>query len=133
MDEELAKQLENHEKRIRELEQLLSSAPVEGGARTKQISLREFLLTKNPTNDVQRALVISYYLERQRGLAMVKVRELNDGFREAKENVPTNLNDTLNQNVHKGHMMECKEKKDKRKAWTLTNSGMAFVDHGLNS
>ena len=58
-------------------------------------------------------------------------KDLAEGFRSAKEPPPTNMNDKVNLNIRKGHMMEAKEKKDKSKAWVLTNSGEKFVEEGL--
>jgi len=58
-------------------------------------------------------------------------RDLANGFRLAKEPPPTNINAKVDLNIGKGHMMEAKEKKDKFKAWVLTNSGEKFVEEVL--
>jgi hypothetical protein len=98
---------------------------------SKSLSVKEFLLTKKPTDDVQRTLVIGYYLEHFESMDRFNIRNLAEGFRLAKEPVPANINDKVNMNIRKGHMMEAKEKKDKSKAWILTNSGEKFVEEGL--
>ncbi|MEM2125724.1 MAG: hypothetical protein QXQ53_04935 [Candidatus Methanosuratincola sp.] len=59
------------------------------------------------------------------------VQDLEKGFRDAKEKVPVNVNDCVNKNIRKGHMMDAEEKKDGIKAWCLTNSGIEFVDNSL--
>ena len=100
-------------------------------AEGKKLSIKEFLLTKKPTDDVQRTLVIGYYLEHFESMDRFNARDLADGFRSAKEPPPTNINDKVNLNIRKGYMMEAKEKKDKFKAWVLTNSGEKFVEEEL--
>ncbi len=128
MDEEIKKILDDHEKRIQKLEKLLESKPVQT---KKQISIKEFILTKKPKNDVEKTLVIGYYLENFRGMSSFNAKDLEDGFREAKEKPPKNINDMVNKNIKKGFMMETKERKDKLKAWTLTSTGERFVENGL--
>jgi hypothetical protein len=55
------------------------------------------------------------------------VKDLEGGFRAAKEKVPLNINDKINMNTKKGMMMEADEKKDNFTAWVLTNKGEKFV------
>jgi hypothetical protein len=123
---QIQKQLENHEKRLSELETLLRAKPKVGG---KAVAIKEFILAKRPKNDVQRALAIGYYLEKYQGLSSFNVRDLEDGFRAAKEKVPQNVPDKVQINVRKGHMMEAKEKKDGLKAYVLTNTGEKYVEN----
>lgn len=120
------KQLENLEKRIYALEGLPNKQP-----KGKKLSLKEFLLSKRPSDDVQRTLAIGYYLEHYESMDSFSARELTEGFRSAKEPPPININDKVNMNIRKGHMMEAKEKKDKFKAWVLTSSGEKIVEEGL--
>ena len=125
---EILTKLEEHESRISALEGApAKKTQVEG----KKLSVKEFLLTKKPADDVQRTLVIAYYLEHFESMDRFNARDLADGFRSAKEPPPTNINDKVNLNIRKGHMMEAKEKKDKFKAWVLTNSGEKFVEEVL--
>lgn len=125
---EIMTKLEEHESRISALEGApAKKTQVEG----KKLSVKEFLLTKKPTDDVQRTLVIGYYLEHFESMESYNVRDLANGFRSAKEPPPLNINDKVNMNIRKGHMMDAKEKKDKSKAWVLTNTGEKFVEEGL--
>jgi len=128
MDEEIKKILEDHEKRIQRLEKLFESKPTQT---KKQISIKEFILTKRSENDVEKTLVIGYYFEKFRDMSSFNVKDLEEGFREAKEKVPANINDKIIKNIKKGFMMELKEKKDKLKAWTLTSTGEGFVENEL--
>lgn len=124
----IRKQLEDHEKRLTKLESqpLAREEPL-----TKKISIKEFILSKRPGNEVQKVLVIGYYLENYENVAPFNVKDLEKGFRSAKEPVPKNINLAVIGNVSKGHMMEDKERKDKIKAWYLTNSGEEYVDNDL--
>jgi len=99
----------------------------------KPISIREFLLSKKLQNDVQKTLAIGYYLEQYQNMTRFNVKDLEDGFRKAKEPLPSNINDKVNMNIKKGHMMEAKEKKDNLRAWYLTNTGMNFIERNLEN
>lgn len=125
--DEILKKLAEFEGRISALEGRTDKRTAED----KKLSVKEFLLTKKPADNVQRTLAIGYYLEHFESMDRFNVRDLADGFRAAKEPLPTNINDKVNLNIRKGHMMEAKEKKDKSKAWVLTNSGEKLVEEGL--
>lgn len=94
----------------------------------KKLSIKEFLLSKKPNSDVQKALVIGYYLEKYEGYSSFNVPDLEKGFRSAKETVPNNINLCIIRNVQKGHLAEAKEEKNNLKAWYLTNTGGIFVE-----
>lgn len=123
--ERIKKTLEDHEKRIVKLENLLVSRPL---TIEKKLSIKEFILSKNPTNDSQKTLAIGYYLEKHEGLPSFNVKDLEKGFHDAKESAPENINYKVIVNIQKGYMMESKEKKDNLKAWNLTNSGEKSVE-----
>ncbi|MGD9116734.1 MAG: hypothetical protein PVJ61_06110 [Dehalococcoidia bacterium] len=126
---EIMRVLKDLERRISVLEGMPEKSKSEG----KKLSVKEFLLTKNPADDVQRTLVIGYYLENFEGVEAFNVKDLTEGFRLARERVPLNMNDKVNLNIAKGYLMPAKEKKDKFKAWVLTNSGERFVEGGLKT
>lgn len=123
---QIKKQVEDHEKRLSELETLLQAKPEVG---RKEVAIKELILAKKPKNDVQKALAIGYYLEKYQGLSCFNVRDLEDGFRAAKEKVPQNMSDKVQINVRKGHMMETKGKKNDLKAYVLTNTGEKYVEN----
>lgn len=95
----------------------------------KKLSLKEFLLSKNPNDDVKKTLAIGYYLEKLDGLSPFNINDLEGAFERAKEKKPTNMNDKVNMNIRNGYMEEASEKKDSRKAWYLTNTGEVFVQN----
>jgi hypothetical protein len=123
--------LEEHEKRIQRLESLFKESP----SRTKkQDSIKEFIISKKPKNDVQKTLIIGYYLENYLDMGFFNKNDLLKAFSEAKEKAPPKdkIYDKIDANVGKGFMMVSPEKKDNKKAWVLTNTGEKFVENDLN-
>jgi hypothetical protein len=130
-EEEITKikeKLEQHDRRISAIEKTFQRTPE---AIKKKTSVKEFILSKKPKNDVQRTLSVGYYLEKWEAVASFNVRDLDQGFRDAKERVPNNINLCVIANIGKGHMMEAKEKKGNLKAWVLTNSGEQYVENSF--
>jgi len=123
--EKIKKTLGEHETRIAKLEDLLVSRPP---TIEKKLSIKEFILSKKPKNDIQKTLAIGYYLEKYEGLSSFNVKDLEKGFHDAKESAPENINYKVIVNIQKGYVMESKEKKDNLKAWNLTNSGEKFLE-----
>jgi len=123
---EIRKKLEELEIRVSKLE---SPAQTKPETVKKGVSIKEFILSKKSKDDVQKTLVIGYYLEKYEGFSSFNAKDLEDRFRAAKETVPDNINYKAIKNIEKGYMMEAKEKKDKLKAWSLTNSGEKFVEN----
>lgn len=97
-------------------------------AGAKPPSIREFLNTKKPSDDVQKTLAMAYFLEKSRGLTSINVDDISDAFRSAKEPLPGNLNDKVYKAIKRGLLMEAKEKKNSMKAWVLTATGETFVE-----
>lgn len=129
MDQDIKMILEDHEKRIRALENRIEVTNIaETG---KSVSIKEFILAKKPKNDVLKTLTIGYFLEKYEGFTCFNVQDIRNAFKNAKEPLPHNLNLCVIWNIKKGHMMESKEGKDKRKAWVLTASGERFLENGF--
>lgn len=112
------------EKRVAAIE----GVPVVSLVERKGQSIKEFVLAKGPTSDVERGLVIGFYLEKFEGFKSFNTKDLATGFRRAKEKVPGNMADVVQKNVGKGYMDLAKEKKDDLKAYYLTNSGEGTVE-----
>jgi hypothetical protein len=127
--------LQEHERRIKTLEQRLGAAEVTVqqpvSPAPKAPSIRQFMIEKGPTDDVQRSLVIGYYLEKQSGLVSFNAKDIEKGFVDAREKVPGNVADKILKNVWKGHMMQVSDDKDGLKAYVLTNTGTKFVEGGI--
>jgi hypothetical protein len=134
-NKEMKTLLEEHERRISRLEAVLIRPGEKGkkGSGKKKLSVKEFVLLKNPKDDNLKTLCIAYYFEKYEGACCFNAKDLEKGFRLAKETPPRNINDRVNKNIARGFMMEAEEKKDKRKAWVLTSSGERFVEKGLEN
>lgn len=130
---QLTQIIQDHEARIAKLESLVNhqSAPEPSTKSVKPLSLREFLRERKPVTDVQRTLAIAYYLEHYERVDRFNADDLEAAFRKAKEPLPSNTHAFINLNIRKGHMMEAEEKKDKLKAFVVTNSGEEFVANGF--
>lgn len=129
------------EERVSELEQKFSELQTilavdakntgKNNISSKKITIKEFVLEKNLKGDVQKTLIIAYYLEKHENMSSFNVDDLAKYFRLAKEAVPGNLNDKINMNIRKGHIAEASEKKDGKKAWYLTSTGENYVEQEL--
>ena len=125
---QLADRIAALEKRVADIKRQGRSHPSEEKL-SKDISVKEFMLSKNPSGDVEKTLLIAYFLERFTGMASFNVDDLSRSFQLAKEPTPGNINDKVNKNIRNGHMTEAKEKKDKKKAWLVTTSGEKYVEN----
>jgi len=123
--EAIKKQLEDHEKRISELEVLSQKKPE---ALATGLSIKDFIRSKKTKDDIQKTLAIGYYLEKYEGFSSFNVIDLDKGFRDAKQTVPQNINDKVNKNIDKQYIMRDKKKKDGKLAWRLTADGEEYVE-----
>ncbi len=98
----------------------------------KRMSVKEFLLTKAFRSEVEKTLVLAYYLEHTEGMPSFNVNDVIRVFQAAKEKKPVNPNDAVAKNVARGFLMDATEKKDSKKAWTLTVTGERYVENELN-
>jgi len=98
----------------------------------KKLSITEFLGAKMPSSDVQKTLAIAYYLEKYGNLNSFNVDDIKSHFRLARHPLPQNVNDKININIKKGYIMDA-EKKDGKKAWIVTNSGLQIVEGGFKN
>lgn len=97
----------------------------------KKLSLKEFIISRSPSNAVQMTLAIAHYLEIYDGVSPFNAVDLEQGFRAARETVPPNINDKANMCVKNGYFMEEKSKKDSMKAWVVTRTGEEVVRKGF--
>jgi hypothetical protein len=131
--ETLEQRLLELEERVANLEKMRPSLRTEHVTppAQKKISAKEFLLTKDLKTEVQKTLVLGYYLEYVEGIASFNTDDLAAVFQSAKEKRPKNMNDAVNRNVARGLLMEV-GKKDSKKAWILTTTGEKYVEGELN-
>jgi hypothetical protein len=126
--ERLKELIANLDKRVSKLE---SPGEPTRHTGTKKLSIREFMLQQGVSTDTDKVVVLGSYLERFSSLQSFNIADLEAAFREAREPIPKNINETVNKNIRKGYLMEAGEK-DSKKAWTLTNSGESFVNNATN-
>jgi hypothetical protein len=119
----------DHESRISKLE---AQPKIDKDTGKKKLSVKEFILSKKPKNDIQKTLVVGSYLEKYEGLDCFNREDLENGFRSAKETVPSNINVDVNENIRKGYFAEAREKKDKLTTWYVTNLGEECVEMELS-
>lgn len=121
------------ESRVDQLEQIVkpNSAVSTSTNVVKQQSLREFLNEKSPATANDRGLSIAYYMETIKQFECFNAEDIKTGFREARIPVPKNPNDIINKNIAKGNIMDTEQRKDGKKAWVLTITGMQKVKNGF--
>ena len=94
----------------------------------KKMSLAEFLKSKNPQGHDDKILVFGYLIEVIEKSSSFNVDDIKKCYQQAKipptKNIPTYT--TLL--TKKGYIIEAMEKKDNKKAWILTDSGLKFVE-----
>jgi hypothetical protein len=93
----------------------------------KKLSIKEFLLQHQPATDIQRTLAIGYFLENHTGLACFTRAELEKGYRDAKEPLPSNISVNIAHCIKHGHMMDGEEKKNNKATYVITRSGEQFI------
>jgi hypothetical protein len=129
---QIEKLLKNHEGRINKLEITLASLNGKTQIQsTKEKSVKEFILEKQPKGAYQIGIAIAYYLEKYLKRPSFTVEDLEQGFRDAKEPMPQNMSDLIYKNAKKGLFMESKEQKNDIKSWVLTSSGEILVENNF--
>lgn len=126
----IEKRFEDFDRRLEKLEANPENPRV---SQVKQISIREFLNKTNPSNDLQRTLVVAYYLEKFGQLESFNKLDLEEGFELARQNIPSNVNVSVNKNIEKGLLMPVKNNKDNLKAWVVTNTGINLIEKGFEN
>jgi hypothetical protein len=101
------------------------------GADAKKMSPTEFLKKAQVKNQPDRAVVLSYFLEKTEGVSSFTTSELGDMGRNAKYPFG-NVSDVVAKLVSRGLMMSAGEKEGQR-AYALTGSGEEYVESLLQA
>ena len=123
------KAFEDLEGRVKAIEVMLKSGKPDVSLE-KSESLAEFLRKKDLKNDTDRTVCIAYFIEmaESRGSEEgVHSKDVAAGFRNARCVVPSNVSDQLARCAKRGLIQEG-GKKEGKKAWTLTNTGITHVE-----
>lgn len=132
MDEqEIKRILDDHEERIKKLEDK-KSQEIEVGenvADRKKLSIKEFLIEKNPSNDVKKTTCIGYYLEKYDGVESLTAKNITEGFRKAKVKVPLNVPDKIQKSISNGWIAPGSKKRE----YYVTITGEEAVKNSFNN
>lgn len=94
-----------------------------------QLTPTEVLNQSNARTAVEKIMVLVYYLFKQ-GTTLVNVKDMNDLFKQVMEPQPQNWGGMLNHLSSKGWLAGG-QKKDKIKAWSITRTGLEYVEKNL--
>ena len=129
--EELKNRIAELETRVSKLEQVHGEKVIgledHSTSSEKKLSMREFINSFGPKNNVEKVLVIAYYKETIQLKTSLTAKDIADGFKEAKEPAPDNINLPIYYNVQKGYLMEENSPESKLKSWELTNTGIKVI------
>lgn len=116
------------ETRIKNLEEAIFQNGTQVPIQEKKLSVAEFLEDIKPKNDVERTACFGYYLEKYDGLESFNRKNIIDCFRRAKQPIPANTSDKIQQCISKCWIMETGIKStEKINAYTLTATGEKTV------
>ena len=93
----------------------------------KDKSFVEFYLEHKPKNETDKTLIIINFLEMARGIKSVTSKDITQAFREVREKPPINVSDKI-QMLHKRGLIMPGELVDTMKSWTLTRSGLNYLE-----
>ena len=102
-------------------------------ARTKAISIREFIQQLALKRHTDITLAFGYYLEKVAGMTEFTPADINTCYYEAKLET-SNTSQMIIQNIRSGRMMAAKSKAKTEKGrnrYTLTHSGESFIESKL--
>lgn len=96
---------------------------------SKKTSLAEFLKTKNPKSHGDKILAFGYFLEKFRDYSSFNLNDIDTCYKEARIPKTKNFPHYIAQLIRDGYLMDAEEKKDNKKAWILTDSGLKYVEN----
>ena len=97
----------------------------------KLISMKEYLIQKQPQTAMDKVLTMGYFMETVKGKSLFTAEDIRGCFRLAKTPSPKNINDVINKNITKGYVMESGESVGKAKSWVITATGEILVEKGF--
>lgn len=129
---QIEEMLNSHEERIRKLEGNTNNvSKPESSSGKKQMSLTEFILEKKLSDALQLTVSFAYYLEKFESQDSFNIADMQNCFKRARETIPANISDKINQCIKKGWIAEHREKKDNMKSFYITNKGVLAVENNF--
>jgi predicted nucleotidyltransferase component of viral defense system len=94
----------------------------------RKVSLSEFFNSKNPKSHGDKILVFGYYLEKIMNESSFNLAEIERCYMQSRMPKTKNFRPYITQLIRDGFLMDAEEKKDSKKAWILTDSGIKYVE-----
>ena len=132
-EEEITKKLEEHEDRIKKLEEALIIQPqVIQTPIKRERSMREFYNEFTQKTETDKTLIVMRVLEELKGKVKVTAQNIVDGFKEIREKTPQNIFDKL-QMLSKKALIMADGKEAGYTLWTITHSGIEYLEKLKNN
>lgn len=97
----------------------------------KDLSISEFIRKLKFKKHTNMVLGFAYFLEKFSGVKEFSPADINNCYYEAKME-SSNTSQMIIQLIRRGHLMPAKTKDKKKKLYTLTMSGIQFIDDSLS-
>lgn len=91
-------------------------------------SIASFLNGKKFSNDVELVMGVGYYIECIEKNGSFTSKDVENKLTEARKAKPGNISLALSQNIKKGYLRECKDKKDNLKAYSVLGEGIEWCE-----
>jgi predicted nucleotidyltransferase component of viral defense system len=95
---------------------------------SRKVSMGEFLKSKDPKSHGDKILVFGYYLENFIDESSFNLNDIEKCYNQARIPKTKNFPQYIAQLIRDGYLMDFEEKKDNKKAWILTDSGLKYVE-----
>ena len=102
---------------------LLAAAP-----QVNYQSIASFLNDKKFSNDVDLVMGIGYFIECVEKAGIFTSRDIENKLTVARKGKPSNISHAINQNIKKGYIRECSDKKDNLKAFSILDDGIKWCE-----
>jgi hypothetical protein len=94
---------------------------------TPKMQINEVLASKSLESHMDKVEAIAWHFLRQ-GEDSVNSNDIFNAYAKARMQRPKNLTDVINQSVKRGNLTDSLEKKDGRKAWSITHTGEKYIE-----
>ena len=91
-------------------------------------SVASFLIEKKFSTDVELVMGVGYYIECIENSGIFTSKDIEAKLTEARKGKPSNISHALAQNIKKGFLRECSEKKDQLKAYSILDEGIKWCE-----
>lgn len=107
-----------------ESENMLLSA----NSSNKYSSIASFLNEKKFSTDVELVMGVGYYIECIEKNGIFTSKDVENKLIEARKSRPGNISQMLTQNIKKGYLCECADKKENLKAYSILEDGIEWCE-----